>query len=470
MSSYISTRGPGDPKNFTDVLLSGMAPDGGLYIPDQWPSLDRRKIDHLHGMAYADIAQQVMQPFIGETIPPDDFKTMLEETYSSPVFDHNAIAPLVQVGPNAWVMELFHGPTLSFKDYALQLLGRLFDYVLEKQGQHVTIIGATSGDTGSAAIEACKGCKNIDIFILHPKDRTSDVQRRQMTTVDAPNVHNIALEGTFDDCQTLVKELFADEEMQEKLNLSAVNSINWARIAAQTVYYVSAAISLGAPSRPVSFAVPTGNFGNIYAAWVAREMGLPVHQLVIGTNRNDIITRFFETGEMKKATVEPSLSPSMDIQVSSNFERYLCALMGHDHNKLSNLMTGFKAGEPYRIESNEMMDRARRDFSAHRCDDQETLAMMKECHANTGMLIDPHTAVAMHAAMQVIDEDPSVPMIILACAHPAKFPEAVEQATGKIPEMPPRLEKVMKKAEHYTPLANDFKRIKSFVLKNSKSN
>lgn len=469
MMRYISTRGPGDPKNFTDVLLAGMAPDGGLYVPDQWPALDRRKISHLHGLSYAAIAGQVMLPFIGDDIPQHDFQKMLENTYSAPVFDHNAIAPLVQVGPNAWIMELFHGPTLSFKDYALQLVGNLFDYVLEQRGEHITIIGATSGDTGSAAIEACKGCKNIDIFILHPKGRTSDVQRRQMTTIEAPNVHNIALEGTFDDCQALVKDMFADEELQAKMNLSAVNSINWARIAAQTVYYVSAAVSLGAPGRSVSFAVPTGNFGNVYAGWIAREMGMPIDKLVIGTNRNDIITRFFETGEMKRADVEPSLSPSMDIQVSSNFERYLCALTGRDHNRLANMMTGFKAGKPYRIESNKMMDRARREFSARRCDDEQTLAIMKECHDNTGMLIDPHTAVAMHAAVAEMEENPAVPMVILACAHPAKFPEAVEKATGITPEMPARLEAVMKKAEHYTPLGNDFEKVKSFVMNEGKS-
>lgn len=459
---YISTRGGGDPQSFTDVLLSGMAPDGGLYIPEEWPELDHGLLSHLQGLTYTEIAMHIIRPFIGGTIKDDVLQDLLTQTYEGDAFNHSAVAPLIQIGPNAWVLELFHGPTLSFKDYAMQLLGRLFDHVLEQQGKRITIVGATSGDTGSAAIEACKACKNIDIFILHPQGRTSEVQRRQMTTVDAPNVHNIALEGTFDDCQHIVKSLFADIQFRDEMNLSAVNSINWARIMAQIVYYFVAALALGAPDRPVSFTVPTGNFGNVYAAFAARRMGLPIEKLGIATNRNDILTRFFESGEMKIDKVMPSLSPSMDIQVSSNFERYLCELMGHDHASLIKIMDSFKKNKTFKM-SAELIQAARQEFSAHRCSDIDTMSMMKNCYEATGVLVDPHTAVAMHGAMETISENPDVPMVILACAHPSKFPQAVSQAVGIKPPAVPRLVDVMKKAEHYMAMPNDLKKIKSFI-------
>ena len=345
----------------------------------------------------------------------------------------------------------------------MQFLGRLFDHVLEERGERITIVGATSGDTGSAAIEACKGCKNIDIFILHPKGRTSEVQRRQMTTVDAPNVHNIALEGNFDDCQAIVKGLFADQKLREQINLSAVNSINWARIMAQIVYYFVAGLALGAPGRPVSFTVPTGNFGNVYAAYAARRMGLPIHRLGIATNRNDILARFFEGGEMKLETVVPSLSPSMDIQVSSNFERYLLDLLGNDQAQLGKIMDGFKKNGSFKLPP-AAMKRAREEFTASRCGDLETLDVMKSCYAETGILIDPHTAVAMHGATATMQKEPQVPMVVLACAHPAKFPEAVEQATGVKPPAVARLTDIMKKAEHYTPMPHDLDMVKKYVL------
>ncbi|MBI2234814.1 MAG: threonine synthase, partial [Micavibrio aeruginosavorus] len=334
MIRYISTRGPGEPKNFLDVMMAGLAPDGGLYIPDTWPELDHSLLSHLAGTPYTSVAASVIAPFVGKSFSGDVLQGLLAESYESGMFNHSAIAPLVQIGPNAWILELFHGPTLSFKDYAMQFLGRIFDMTLEKSGQKLTILGATSGDTGSAAIEALRHCRNITTIILHPKDRTSAVQRRQMTTVESPNVHNLAVEGTFDDCQALVKAVLSDTKLQQELRLSAVNSINWARIMAQVVYYVYAAVALGAPDRPVSFTVPTGNFGNVYSAWVARRMGIPIHRLTLATNRNDILTRFFETGEMRVDKVMPSLSPSMDIQVSSNFERYLCDLMHRDHTSL----------------------------------------------------------------------------------------------------------------------------------------
>ena len=464
MITYLSTRGTGQSKNFKDVLMAGMASDGGLYIPSQWPVMTPADLKSLSGIPYADIAQHVMTPFIGEDIPAADLRKILQKVYSPANFNHACMAPLVQVGPNLWVMELFHGPTLAFKDYALQLLGQLFDYVLEERGARATIVGATSGDTGSAAIEACKGCKNIDIFILHPKGRTSEVQRRQMTTVEADNVHNIALEGNFDDCQNIVKALFANQNFREEVSLSAVNSINWARIMAQTIYYISAALSLGAPERHVAFAVPTGNFGNVYAAYCARKMGLSIDNLVIGSNRNDILTRFFESGEMKSTNVEPSLSPSMDIQISSNFERYLCDLVDRDTTSLAKLMRSYQEKGVFTIGA-EHMRRARREFDARRCSDEQTLQIMRACYAETGYMIDPHTAVGLSAGLQV-RHDPTVPMVALACAHPAKFPDAVERATGVKPKLPEHLGDLFDRKEFVTDLPNDTDQVIDFIRSN----
>lgn len=466
MTTYISTRGGGGRKNFTDVLLEGLANDGGLYIPETFPTLDPALLSRLPGAPYTDVAKAVMAPFVGDAIPSAVFDRLIADTYEGGTFDHAGVAPLVQIGPNTWILELFHGPTIAFKDYALQLLGRLFDYTLEQQGRRVTIVGATSGDTGSAAIEACKGCKNIDIFILHPHGRTSDVQRRQMTTVDAPNVFNIALEGTFDDCQSMVKAMFADEAFRNDMHLSAVNSINWARIMAQVVYYVYAGLALGAPGRHVSFGVPTGNFGNVYAAWVAKQMGLPVHQLVIGSNRNDILTRFFETGTMKASGVEPSLSPSMDIQISSNFERYLCDLLGRDHGAMSKLMASFKDTGSFTLGADHMA-RARKEFTARRCDDDQTIAMMRDCYAETGYMLDPHTAVGLHAAWQG-RSDPTVPMVALACAHPAKFPDAVEKATGIRPPLPPRMASLYDLPEKVKVMDNSLSGVQAYIRQSIK--
>ncbi len=465
MITYSSTRGGDRRRSFSDVLLDGMAADGGLYIPDHWPDLPRDTMARLAGSPYADIATAVMTPFLDDAISPSAFEKMVARTYNEE-FRHSAVAPLVQIGPNAFILELFHGPTLAFKDYALQLLGQLFDYALEQRGERVTIVGATSGDTGSAAIEACRHCKNIDIFILHPKGRTSEVQRRQMTTVEADNVFNIALEGSFDDCQSMVKAMFADPAFRRDMSLSAVNSINWARVMAQTVYYVTAALSLGSPERRVSFAVPTGNFGNVYAAYVARQMGLPVHSLIIGSNRNDILTRFFETGTMRASKVEPSLSPSMDIQISSNFERYLCDLMGRDYESVAKMMLSFKESGSFTL-SDTLMERARRDFRAKRCSDEQTREMMAACYAETGYLIDPHTAVGLSAAWQ-IKQDPAIPIMALACAHPAKFPDAVEAATGIRPPLPDHLADLFERKEHMTVLKNDLKTVQDYI-KASKS-
>lgn len=460
---YRSTRGGETAQSFTDVLLKGLASDGGLFIPEEWPSLSAEQIQKLAGAPYVDIAKAVTAPFIGNDIAPEAMERIFAETYQGE-FKHSCVAPLVQIGPNVWIMELFHGPTLAFKDYALQVLGRLFDHVLSERGERVTIVGATSGDTGSAAIEACKGCKNIDIFILHPEGRTSEVQRRQMTTIDAPNVHNIALDGNFDDCQNLVKAMFNDTKFRGDMNLSAVNSINWARIMSQIIYYFSAALSLGAPTRKISFAVPTGNFGNVYAAYAARQMGLPINRLIIGSNKNDILTRFFETGTMKGEDVAPSLSPSMDIQISSNFERYLCDLLGRDTASIAKLMEAYKTQGTFTI-SDEYMSQARKEFDAHRCDDEQTKQMMSICYQETGYMLDPHTAVGLCAGMQV-REDPSIPLVALACAHPAKFPDAVESAIGIRPELPPHLSDLYDRKEHVTSLTNDLGTVQDFVRRN----
>ena len=463
MVSYVSTRGGVAPQSFTDVLLQGLAPDGGLFIPEDWPQFDLDEMRSLAGLPYAEVAKYVISPFVKNDIPLLVLEKILGEVYSHK-FSHSAVAPLVQIGPNVWVMELFHGPTLAFKDYALQLLGRLFDHILEERGERVTVVGATSGDTGSAAIEACKDCKNIDIFILHPEGRTSEVQRRQMTTIEAPNVHNIALKGTFDDCQTMVKSMFGDEAFRKDINMSAVNSINWTRIMAQIVYYVSASLALGGPSRKVSFAVPTGNFGNIYAAYAARKMGLPIKRLIIGSNRNDILTRFFETGTMKTNNVEPSLSPSMDIQISSNFERYLCDLLDHDTKSITTLMESFKKKGAFNI-GPQYMDKASLEFDSRRCSDEETQMLIKACYRETGYILDPHTAVGLFSGMQV-REDPSIPLVTLACAHPSKFPDAVEQAIGIRPELPPHLEDLYSRKEHVMSLDNDLGKVQDFIKSN----
>lgn len=458
---YISTRDSTHKVDFQTVLLSGMAPGNGLYVPESWPELDAAYQKKLRGMSYSHVAGAVLHKFTADTVPPEKLAEIVHETYHPDVFGHSAVAPLLQLQENLWVMELFHGPTLAFKDYALQFLGRLFDYVLQQRGERMTIVGATSGDTGSAAIEACRHCANVDIFIMHPQGRTSEVQRKQMTTVQAPNVHNIALDGTFDDCQDIVKEMFADEAFRTECNLSAVNSINWARIAAQIAYYFSAALALGAPDRPVSFAVPTGNFGNVFAAHCARRMGLPVKDLIIGTNQNDILTRFFETGRMTKTSVSPSISPSMDIQISSNFERFLFELMGHNSNNLKGLMDDFKTKNEMSVTLDRLAT-ASESFQAYRCSEDQTIDTMRKIHAETGYVLDPHTAVGVHAALQA-DTDHAAPVIALACAHPAKFPDAVERAIGRKPDVPERLQAVMNKAEFVTALPNDLRKVQEFV-------
>lgn len=462
MIKYISTRGGGEPKSFEEVLLAGLAPDGGLYVPDHWPRLD---LESLKGKSYIETAEAVMYPFVEGCIPREEFRTMLARVYGPENFRSEHVVPLHHLvdyeQDKIYVMEQFHGPTIAFKDVALQLLGQLFDYVLTKNNEHITIVGATSGDTGSAAIEGCYKSKHIDIFILHPKGRVSDVQRKQMTTILADNVHNIALEGTFDDCQNMVKAMFADEDFRTSVNLSAVNSINWARIMAQIVYYVYCGLQLDAENKPVSFVVPTGNFGNVFAAFCARQMGLPIEFLGISTNKNDILTRFFETGEMKISQAYATLSPSMDIQISSNFERYLYFLLDQDSAKLAELMTTFKETGSMALDDDKMTA-ARAEFMASRANDELTLTLIKECYEIADYILDPHSAVGLAGAKDLVDQTEGA-VVLLATAHPAKFPDAVEKAIGIRPELPEHLSDLFDREERMEELPDDLALVQAFV-------
>jgi threonine synthase len=453
---YLSTRGAPAALAFDEVLLTGLARDGGLYLPESWPQLD---LAALAGLDYPALAARVMQPFLGGRIAEADFSRLVKEAYAG--FGHRAVAPLRQIDSRVWLMELFHGPTLAFKDVALQLLGRLYDHVLSKRGQRVTIVGATSGDTGSAAIEACRDRAPIDIFILHPEGRTSEVQRRQMTTVLSPNVRNVAIRGSFDDCQDLVKAMFADGRFRDEMHLAAVNSINWGRIMAQIVYYVAAALALGAPQRRVAFAVPTGNFGNVYAGYAARAMGLPIEKLIVGSNSNDILARFIAGGTMEMGKVHPTLSPSMDIQVSSNAERLLFDLFGRDGAKLTQEMKQFRESGRLALDG-EQHRRLTTLFAGHRLDDKETLATMAALFRETGELIDPHSAIGL-AAARAVRLDPDVAVVALGTAHPAKFPGAVEKATGQRPALPPALADLYRRPERFTVLANDLAAVEAHI-------
>jgi len=406
--------------------------------------------------SYADRAAAIMQPFIGTEIDAPTMVRLSREAYSS--FRHPDVVPLVQIAPEHYLLELFHGPTLAFKDVALQLIGKLFDHVLSERNQRVMIVGATSGDTGSAAIDGVKSCNNVDIVILYPRGRVSDVQRRQMTTVDAPNVHTVAIDGTFDDCQDLVKAMFNDAPFREANNLSAVNSINWARVMAQTVYYFTALQSLG---RSASFSVPTGNFGNVLAGWIAKQMGAPIEKLIVGSNSNDILTRFFDTHAMQMASVVPTLSPSMDIQVSSNFERLLFEMNDRDGGATSQQLDAFRARGKLSVEPDQYASWIAPIFRAHRCDDAQTLSVMKRMHHDHGMFVDPHTAVGIASAEHCAE--PGVPTITLATAHPAKFPDAVKLATGVEPPLPEHLLDLMQRAEQIIDLPNDLQAVEAFV-------
>ncbi|MBN08458.1 MAG: threonine synthase [Rhodospirillaceae bacterium] len=462
---YVSTRGQAPVLPFDEVLLAGLARDGGLYVPETWPKFSKAEIKSLRGLSYDDLAIQVMTPYLGTAIGGDNFAKIVSDTYAA--FDHPSVAPLKQLGPNDWLLELFHGPTLAFKDYPLQLVGRLFDDILSRKGRKVTIVGATSGDTGSAAIEACRDRAAIEIFIFHPKGRVSEVQRRQMTTVQSANVHNIALEGTFDDCQDLVKALFAHEAFRDRYNLSAVNSINWARIMAQIVYYFWAALNLGAPDRKVTFSVPTGNFGNVFAGYAARRMGLPVEKFIVGSNANDILTRYLETGEMNMTDVVPTLSPSMDIQISSNFERLLFDYYQRDGASVKKIMEQFRRNR--RVSFGKARWRNMGNlFEGHRLGDNETQDALATLYNHTGELFDPHTVIGIKAGQAARASASSAalvtsPVVSLATAHPAKFPDAVEGATGQRPRLPARLADLFDREERMVSLNNNIDQVEQYI-------
>lgn len=455
---YISTRGKAPVLSFSDVLLAGLADDGGLYVPETLPKFSHEEIASWAGLPYNELAFKVIKPFVADCINDTDLKRMVDETYA--VFEHRGVAPLVQLGSNEWILELFHGPTLAFKDFALQLLGRLMDHVLAERGERLVIMGATSGDTGSAAIEGCRHSEHLDIFIMHPYNRVSEVQRRQMTTILADNVFNIALEGNFDDCQEMVKDSFADQSFLKGLKLGAVNSINWARIMAQIVYYFSSALAVGGPHRPVSFSVPTGNFGDIFAGYLAKQMGLPIEQLVVATNRNDILHRVISGNDMSRGTLEHTLSPSMDIMVSSNFERLLFDVYGRDGAAIADLMKRFKT-ESVKLDS-QQWESVRELFDSYAVDDETTCQVIAECHAETGYLLDPHTAIGLKAARECW-RNKATPMITLATAHPVKFPEPVVKAGLHAPELPERLSDLMTREERFTVLPKSMTEVQTFI-------
>jgi threonine synthase len=448
---YVSTRGRAAELGFCDALLAGLATDGGLYVPQTWP-----KNPTLAGSTYASKAASLMAPYVEGEIPQDVFAQLCATAYST--FRDPAVVPLVQIAPEHYLLELFHGPTLAFKDVALQLIGQLFDYVLTQRNQRVMIVGATSGDTGSAAIDGVKGCKNVDIVILYPNGRVSDVQRRQMTTITSPNVHTVAVDGTFDDCQDLVKAMFNDAPFREANRLSAVNSINWARVMAQTVYYFTALETLG---RSASFSVPTGNFGNVLAGWIAKQMGADIDKLIVGSNSNDILTRFFETHSMDMLPVIPTLSPSMDIQVSSNFERLLFEMNNRDGGATTEQLNRFRQSGKLSVEPDQYAKWITPTFRAHRANNDETLAVMKRIYGESGMLVDPHTAVGIASAEACAE--PGIPTITLATAHPAKFPDAVKKATGVHPALPDHVADLFDREERIVNLPNDLQAIEAFV-------
>ncbi len=464
---YVSTRGSAPELGFGDVLLTGLANDGGLYVPAETPSIDWARFSAASNQSgeaegsYVDVAVEVMAPFVVPSFDLDEFRDIVGQAYAT--FHHDEVVPVVDLGDDSFLMELFWGPTLAFKDVALQLVGRLFEAELTRRGQRLTIVGATSGDTGSAAIEACRDRDALDIFILFPKGRVSEVQRRQMTTVRAGNVHAIEVDGTFDDCQDLVKAMFAHESFRDEVHLGAVNSINWARVMAQVVYYAWAARNIGRGG-PVSFSVPTGNFGNVYAGEIARRMGVPISQLLVGSNRNDILTQFFGSGRMTISDVEPSLSPSMDIQVSSNLERLLFDLLARDGGRVADFMAMFRGDGTAAIDSDALHSLSE-NWRGTSVDDQETLATIARYHETRDMLLDPHTAVGMLAAER-LGADLAHPVITLATAHPAKFPDAVSEAVGIKPDLPSHLSDLMTLEENFATLPDDLAVVEAYVLEN----
>jgi threonine synthase len=459
---YISTRGAAPILDFEAVTLAGLASDGGLYVPETWPRFGKATIAAMAGLSYVETAVRVCAPFVGTALTEAELRALLTQAYAG--FDHAAVTPLVQLDQRHWLLELFHGPTLAFKDVAMQSLGLFFEAFLARSGRHVTIIGATSGDTGSAAINALAGREGVEVFMLHPRGRVSDVQRRQMTTVLSPNIHNIAVEGNFDDAQALVKAMFNDTDFASRFSLSAVNSINWARLMLQIVYYFYAAVRLGAPERMVSFAVPTGNFGDVFAGYVARQMGLPIDRLIVATNANDILHRALSAGDYSAGSVTPTDSPSMDIQVSSNFERLLFDLAARDGRVTAAEMHGFEATKTLAIPSGQRAAASQIFDSA--CIDADTMAQtIRWARDKCGQIIDPHTAIGLAAARASLSD---TPVVTLATAHPAKFPDAVERASGVRPALPQRLQGLFDREERYATMAADLATVEAYIAERAR--
>ncbi len=455
---YVSTRGQAPVLTFEQAMLTGLARDGGLYVPESWPTLSMEKIASFAGKPYEHVAFEVMKPFIGDTFTDAEFKDIIAKAYAT--FGHQARVPMVQLDANHYLLELFHGPTLAFKDVAMQLIGQMFEVALKRRGETVTIVGATSGDTGSAAMEAFKGLDAVNLFIMYPHGRVSDVQRRQMTTPSESNVHALAVDGDFDTCQGLLKDMFNDFDFRDGVKLAGVNSINWARVLAQVVYYFTSAVALGAPTRKVSFTVPTGNFGDIFAAYVAKRIGLPIDRLIIATNQNDILHRTLATGDHSKTGVTPSISPSMDIQVSSNFERLVFDLYDREGAAVNQLFEALKTDGSFTL-SQGALTQLREEFDSGRCSEEETSATIKSYAARTGEVLCPHTAVGVKVAEQFLNED--TPMITLATAHPAKFPAAVKAATGIHPELPARMADLFERDERFTRVAGDLTAVTDLI-------
>ncbi|MBN9249712.1 MAG: threonine synthase [Mesorhizobium sp. 61-13] len=461
---YVSTRGEAPQLGFSDAILTGLARDGGLYVPSDWPQFSPADIRAMRGLAYPDLAIRVLTPFLGGEVGQPVFERLVREAYAT--FRHQAVCPLVQIAPNTFVLELFHGPTLAFKDVAMQLLARLMDHVLAERGQRATIVGATSGDTGGAAIDAFAGRDRTDIFILFPNGRVSPVQQRQMTTSKASNVHALAIEGNFDDCQGLLKDLFNDHGFRDRVSLSGVNSINWARIMAQIVYFFSSALSLGAPDRAVSFTVPTGNFGDIFAGYAAKKMGLPIERLQIATNDNDILARTLATGEYRMQGVVATTSPSMDIQISSNFERLLFEASGRNAATVRGYMASLKQSGAFTIEAGELAT-IRAEFDAGRATMKQTAETIRSTLETSNYLLDPHTATAVRVAAH--DKNGNAPRIVLGTAHPAKFPAAVEAACGVSPQLPSWLAGLTTLEEKYTVLPSDKKMLEDYISRHARA-
>lgn len=466
MMRYVSTRGSAPVLAFEEAMLTGLARDGGLYVPEAWPSFGAAEIESLSGLSYVEAAERMLRPFMGEAFPAAELRPLLEAAYGR--FEAKLVAPLVQLGPNDWLMELFRGPTLAFKDVAMQLIGQLFDAALQRRNQRMAIVGATSGDTGAAAIEAFRGRENVDVFILYPHGRVSEVQRRQMTTPGEANVHALAVEGDFDDCQALLKAMFNDFDFRDSQNLGAVNSINWMRVLAQSVYYATASVALGAPGRKISFSVPTGNFGDVFAGWAVKRMGFPIDRLVIATNANDILDRTLKTGRYVRASATaPTSSPSMDIQISSNFERLLFELLDRDGAAVAGLMRQLSETGAFDLPP-KALERFRAEFDSAAVGEDQTRATIAQTYQATGLLLDPHSAVGYAAATRARG-DSRIPMVTLATAHPAKFPEAVEAATGVRPALPPHLADLHQRPERVTRLPNDLRAVQAHIRARAKT-